>query len=407
MSEERQEARRFPKALTQPDDMNLDDESLLSAYLDDELDPADRLAVEWSIETNPPLAEQLRSLAQARDAVSRLPRPEIPRDLAANLSARLLVNRRRERLRKLARPARAALAFSGFSGLAASLIFALILLNHSLHESDPPIAVAVQPVEDPRPHHPVADSKIPRPDASAELVSNPPSVISAPASPKITPVQRSGIDEAREVNARRAIAGMLEQSHVRRIRIITDVVDASAKVKHLIHQDGRLNPDFGQISICQEIVIDPECAEAVEVFAVPMDERDRRAFVGQLSEAFPNLVEESGEANPDLVTQLTEVGQVALYRGTEAAPLVDPPHDLRPYNAIQGEIAKNLIVESPVRPIETPRTGELDQNRKAQVATAKAEPPVPADSSTPATQLKPGDRVTVLVWVVTRPARKI
>jgi anti-sigma factor RsiW len=375
--------------------MNLDDETLLSAYLDDELDPADRLAVEWSIESNPPLAEQFRSLAQARDAVSGLPRPAIPRDLGPVLGARLAANRRRERLRKLARPAGVAFAFSGFFGIAASLIFALILLNHSLHESDKLAQIADQPVPPIRSHLPVP---IIKPAETPQLASTLVPVVPRPVDPKNSSPRPGSFDETRELDARRAIAGMLEQPHVRRIRIVTDVLDASDKVKDLIHQDARKNPEFGRISICQEIVIDPECAEAAEVFAVPMDERDRKAFVGQLARSFPSLVEESDETSPDLVTQLTEVGQVALFSGTKAAPLVDPPHDLRPFIANRAEFPQNHIVESNPQSLEPGRPKDPTDERKAESPKLVARP---------STKLKPSERVTVLVWVVTRPTRRL
>ncbi|MBX6314748.1 MAG: zf-HC2 domain-containing protein, partial [Isosphaeraceae bacterium] len=46
--------------------MNLDDESLLSAYLDGELDPARRLAVEAALLSRPQLAARLQDLARVR-----------------------------------------------------------------------------------------------------------------------------------------------------------------------------------------------------------------------------------------------------------------------------------------------------------------------------------------------------
>ena len=84
--------------------MNLDDDSYLSAYLDDELDPADRLAIEWSVESSPPLGEQLRSLCLARDSVAGLDRPGIPCDLAPLVVARLLPTVERPESRPWARP---------------------------------------------------------------------------------------------------------------------------------------------------------------------------------------------------------------------------------------------------------------------------------------------------------------
>src|SRR4051812_21809563 len=66
----------------------LDDESLLSAYLDDELDPAGRLEVESALLTDPRLAEMLHELAGVRELLAGLPRPEVPRVLAVEDDAR-------------------------------------------------------------------------------------------------------------------------------------------------------------------------------------------------------------------------------------------------------------------------------------------------------------------------------
>jgi hypothetical protein len=297
-------------------------------------------------------------------------------------------------------------AFSGLTGIAASLIFAIILLNQSLHPS-PPVQIAQNLNPENRNHLPVPDPAITNPAKTKARVST--NQASAPETAATKPdVEKPlPLDETRERETRRAIAGMLEQPHVRRIVIVTDVIDASDKVKQLIHQDGRLNPEFGRISICQEIVIDPERPEAVEVFAVPMDERDRRSFIGQLARSFPNLIEEIEETRPELVTQLTEVGQVALFRGTEAAPLVEPPHELRPYIAEKAEIPPPHIVETDARP-ELPKSPkDLSLGRNGGIAGRTEGAGSAQVVAHPPTDLKPGDRVTVLVWVVTRPSRRL
>ena len=54
--------------------MNLDDESLLSAYMDGQLDPDQLQAVESALLSNPQLSEQLRTLTNLRDLVGGLSR---------------------------------------------------------------------------------------------------------------------------------------------------------------------------------------------------------------------------------------------------------------------------------------------------------------------------------------------
>ena len=316
--------------------MNLDDETYLSAYPDDELDPAERPAVEWAVESSPPLADQLRSIALARDAVAGLDRPSIPRDLGPALGARIAADRRRARLGALARPAGVALAFSTFSAMAASLIFALILLHQAAPTIPRTRPDVVQNIGNDPAHrtHPIQPSDpAPKP---TEIVSTEP--VYAGPSPESRPRRRDVLslgrdpalpDGAREQGYRRLISRMLERPRVRRIVIVTDIQDAPDLVQELIRDDARQTPEFGRISICQDIVVDADRAEPAEVFAVPMDGRVRRSFVDRLRRQFPGLVEE-GESKPELVTQLSEVGRVAVFRGTEAAPLGEPPLDVQP-----------------------------------------------------------------------------
>src|SRR4051812_25523163 len=98
--------------------MMLDDESLLSAYLDDELDPAGRLEVESALLSDPRLAETLHELAGVRELLASLPRPELSRDLALEVGARL-------GSRRAARPALR--AFKPAIAAAAVLMIALSL----------------------------------------------------------------------------------------------------------------------------------------------------------------------------------------------------------------------------------------------------------------------------------------
>src|SRR5262249_21163728 len=59
--------------------MKFDDPSLLSAHLDDELDPTDRRHVELALKANPRLEQELSELKSVRDTFSSLPVPEPPR----------------------------------------------------------------------------------------------------------------------------------------------------------------------------------------------------------------------------------------------------------------------------------------------------------------------------------------
>src|SRR5947209_14843149 len=68
--------------------MTLDDESILSAYLDGELGPEQQQAVESAAIADPRLAEELRGLAALRDLVAGLPR-RAPADMTARVMRRV------------------------------------------------------------------------------------------------------------------------------------------------------------------------------------------------------------------------------------------------------------------------------------------------------------------------------
>ena len=391
--------------------MNPDDDSFLSAYLDDELDPADRLAIEGSIELSPRLAERLRSITQARDALIGLERPALPVDLGPALMARIDSGRRRPG--PLARPAaRFAFALSAFSSVAASLIFAIILLNQSLHETSkrPEVAaIPLDPIPAPRHHPEPVDAPI-----LVETASPPPPTV-AMAGGSLSSNQ-AALKEFGLVpgdDDRRIVGAILGRSHVRGIVIETDVIDAADRVSELIRQDPRGMPEFGRISIRQEIILDPDHTGPAEVFAVPIDERGRRTFVERLRKSFPDLIEE-GRSKPSLVASLGETERVAVFRGIQAAPLGEPPDHLAPFIANRDLDRPPLFLETDRWPARFPGP--------AGPGLLPAQPPVglvngtsngpnvsgqgsefvgPPDLMAMAPP-RPGERVTLLVWV-TRP----
>lgn len=391
--------------------MNLDDESLLSAYLDDELDPAERLAVEWSVESSPPLAEQLRSLATARDAVAGLGRPTIPVDLAPAIAARLAADRRRARLQVLARPGRIAVAVAGLSAMAASLLFALFLLHRSMHEGDDAPALARVAPEtpasrtDPDLDHPEAPTSTP--PATLARVAPP-----APAGPRSGSVATPH-DESAERADRLRITRMLEEPDVRLVLITTDVIDAPEQIQSLIHEDARKTPDFGRITLRAGIVVDPKRPGSAEVFVVPVAEGGRRSFLDKLRGKFRDLKEE-GEPAPDLVTQLTEVGHVAILQGAHASPLIEAPRGAGPFLAAIRKAETNpsifrtpRIVSPEEFPAGDPRAIAGVDGPGPDLLAGLGKGPGPIPPADPRAfvgppEPRPDDTVTLLVWV-TRP----
>jgi len=390
--------------------MNLEDESLLSGYLDDELDPADRLDVEWAVESSPPLADRLRGLASARDAVGGLGRPAVPRDVAFAIVADLAASRTRSlrpgRLAALARSGRLVAALAGISTMAASLFLALTLLHLSTHDDgdarkllaifkNSPPAVAPGRPHPIKPAGPIASPPPPQLIAKGLPATPPETSPRGPARP--APVVRPEVAAAgaREPEGRRAVAGMVGQPRVLRALIVTDVIDASERVRSLIELDPRKTPEFGRITIAQGIVVDPDRPDEAEVYPVVLDEGSCKPFLDRLRREFPGLRVER-EVGAELLTQLPEVGQVSIFRGTGAAGLGDPPAESLRYIAHKAETG-GPAEDADLLPLGKPRPRHSGDEPADELATADGGPIRDPRRG-------PGDPVTVIVWV-TRPPR--
>jgi len=408
-TKERHEA-RAPLALTHPNAMNLEDESFLSAYLDGELDPADRLAVEWAVESSPALAEQLRELGQARAAVVHLPRARAPRDLAPAVVGRLVAARRRAQLGRLVRPGKFALAGAGVLGMAACLFLALIVLHRSTHENtqpsllsrwfDPASAARTLPIPNIRP------LPTPKPTfARAVPAPNPDERVGPPRPARPVALKVAGptpAEELAEREARARVAGMVGGPRATlRALIVTDAAGASDRVRALLQADARKLPDFGRIAIEPGIVVDPAWPEGADVYPVVLDERGCRPFLDRLRAVFPMLRVEADVA-PELLTQLPEVGGIDLFRGVEAAPLGDPPVGLRPFVATKDLEPRSLFAEPALLDLlkDRPTGGTPRGDAPSAPSMPDHRSPLgPAGGESASAGREDRGNVTVLVWV--------
>jgi hypothetical protein len=290
--------------------MKSEDESDLSAYLDDELDPGDRRDLEWSLRSDPALAARLAGLAAARDAVASLSRPEAPCSLVSSVICRIDAAERQGRRRPYY-----------WLATAASILFALIL---SLRTG------LLAPT--PRPGNPVLvqfptapDS--PRIETVSTLRLSPPAVSVAEAPPSSAPRPLGPAADPAEADRRRLVA-MLDRPGLRRILIVTDILDPSAaeRVNGLLRETARKQSDFGRITVAQGIIIDPEFPNEAEVFAAVMDEPERQQLLAKLAHEFPDAIID-GETPPEVTLQLAEIGQISIEPGRSAAGLREAPGD--------------------------------------------------------------------------------
>lgn len=390
--------------------MNLDDETTLSAFLDNEIAPGDRAAVAWSIESSPAMARQLRSLADARDAVAGLSRPPAPADVSARVVAQLAVVSRAARRRRIATRLAEVGAIGGVCSLAACLFAAIFFIHRATHpdpagQAQPELFVALlppapapatapipavpplmdrlepeiirraraarqagpvlaksgrfaEPVLAERARQDAAGDEPPVPPPASLAMAPGPMDLPAAAAVMAPKAELIPPGPTREQAERAQIAGMLDRPDVHRIVIVTDVVDAGRRVKDLFQNDVRQQAELGCVSVSGGIVIDPGHPGDAEVYAVVLDPRESARLLGAIDRAFPKTeVVVDTKPDPAMLAQLSKVGRVSVLPG----------------QPIENLAALSMMMEAQEEPL--PSRVELQRN---QPELAKAPDPAPA-----------------------------
>ena len=175
------------------------------------------------------------------------------------------------------------------------------------------------------------------------------------------------------------IRKLLDSPNLHRVFIVTDVIggDASERVDSLLQQTPRGEPRYGRITVSQGIVIDPKHPDQATVFAVVMNEQELRQLREKLDETFPDDFEES-VAEPGVVTQLADIGQVAVLSGIAAAPGVTipaaEPAGLAHRGGGEGRRADaSLPRRRPARSGRSSEAGKGRPHRRRTAPTARAD----------------------------------
>ena len=339
--------------------MNLDDPTLLSAYLDDELDEPVRLALETSLQTDVRLSQRLADLRAVSNLLAAMDRPVLDRDLVGPVVRRLEAPSAR-------RPAISRtriLTLGAALSTAACLVVGLTALISSLPVASTKPVLVIGP--GPRPD-PAEDAKMPiEPDPA------PPMLAIDEAIPNV-----SGPDELERLGerARRRVLGWLDRPGVRRLIVLADALGpATAEVDELIRMTPRQRPDYGKLPVDQGIVIDPGQPNPAVVFVVRMDRQELGYLRGRIASRPALDVGEVESASPSIVTMLSDLGRVDNLEGTTAVVFTPPPPEVPPIVANKGHL-------------------DPDSSNPRRDRTEAATPRTKAPSNTP---------TTVLVWVTT------
>lgn len=302
--------------------MNLDEEAFLTAYLDGELDPDQRLRVDSALLTDPALSEDLRDLAAVRDLVSGLSHPGLPVDVSAQVVATI---RRRRDAGPLARYVGVTAASWASRAVAITSAAAALVATASIG------ALSPAPVGADRAGLARVQDSVPRPDgvrgqeAPSAAPVRPTSLADA-GRPASDPAPLApGRDERLREREMQRLRALLDSPNLRKIFFVTDVVggDPSGQVFELLDKKiPRRTASFGQFTVNLGIVNDPAQPGEATVFAVVMDDSELSQLRARLREAFPETVKEA-DPRPELVTELAEVGQVSVFPGTTVAGLIE------------------------------------------------------------------------------------
>lgn len=402
--------------------MNRDDDTFLSAYLDGELDLAERTAVEAALLSDRRLAERLRELAAVRSLIAGLPRPAAPRDLSGEIARR--IGSRRPNQFTLVGTRDLSRARVRAAGLATAATVLLTLTVGVLsYRSRPPeqqrfVETVAAPHSAPQPH----GAAIPAVPVKAPVLASAATAIVEPVKAPLRRMPTSSADDQGRLADVAQFRAMLDSPNLRKVFVVIDEIggDADRRITRMLDHTPRINSRYGRTAITHGIVIDPDHPDKATVFAVALTGQELDQFRGELSRNFARSVEET-DADPAVVTQLADVGRTAIFPGTAVASL-EPPAE-SPARLARQEGTEVVIPEESEEPVLTPErknSGPAPFNGRIATAPAHQEdmteeplvipesPEHTAAKVTTASARRTENRreeTVVLVWVTTRPSR--
>ncbi len=377
--------------------MNLHDETLLSAYLDDELGASGRAEVEAALLANPDLRLRLADLAGIRDVLGGLSRPSAPPHLASMVQTRLA----RQRPRRVG-----LLVAAGLTSLAACLVVARVGSLPTRREAVMVAQKSSTPAPPPADHSPIRRmsktevtpaSPAPllarrapesrnrlKPAADSARLHSAPAASAKPVELSVTsrPVPyageasktAAGMDSPDQAELRR----LLTRPDVVRLTVTVDVLDDAsvATMNGLVENLHKKRPDWGQLRVEQTVVIDPARPGRAVIYAMVLDQPERQRLDRSLHESFPDRVRQDRPV-PAVMTCLGEpvqVGKFTLHQGQAVAGLL-PENVIRDHSIMHFKAERDAAAplgpdaDGPTAQAESPQDRTLTNNAQSE-ATA-------------------------------------
>ena len=352
--------------------MNLDDESLLSAYMDGQLDADQHQAVESAVLSNPQLSEQLRTLTVLRNLVSGL-----SRDVSVDVSFAVLERIRSPRHWWVRLPVTIpwpssrgrVLQAAGVLGIAASIMIIMVTValnippaprhhgpnltrnsTQTIVSNDPEHATKSQPIRVPA----AADSPNPASSSSPSSESREPGTVKIRDIPRTIPT--SEINDLAEHRDLEHVRKWLDSPNRRRFFLVRGGREGT--VASVVETTTHFN--FYKITISHGIVIDPRHPEEATVFALVVNPKELDDLKKSLNAALPDSIEETDD-DPRIVIQLADIGQVHAYSATPIPSLTIPREGLA-LRTKGAEAQENPAAEIPA----TEKRPTIEQEQSTQ-----------------------------------------
>lgn len=334
--------------------MRCDDDSFLSAYLDGQLNTDQQQLVDSMLIARPQFADKLRDLAAVRDIVVGL-----DRDARVDVANDVM-----ERIRRRARPrlplsnfrpwsarTRKLAASAGMFAAVAGLVLAVNLssIEHkSIHRAGPETGSSVdnQITDSGSGSTALADSlnndaatvALVTPPASFAIKLNEASTLGSlhsaatPSKGSATERDRAGLQVDLTVSRE-----LLDNPNKRRFFLVKNGRDGNAEqqVASVVERTTRFN--FCKITVSQGIVIDARHPDKATVFAFLVNPNEVDRVLDQLKSVLPDAIEEA-PADPAIVTQLADIGQVQASAPAALAEVMIPREDLALKTRLVGSV---------------------------------------------------------------------
>ncbi len=353
--------------------MRLEDETLLSAYLDDELGPQDRLRVESALRSNPELAWRFRQLAEVREILQSLSRIRPGLDSASAPDVTEAVLQKLARRREARRSARV-LALRSVLVAAAAVLVALTLAPWSpWARQDPrqPRIADQQAIPDPNLALVGSDQALkiapPTPDEVDPLLlenrSNKSELVDhAPTWADRLPIDLELLDRERlEFEQRDFLRELLERPEVSRLVLkIPDDQDPEPILEvldDLVDKIVRKQPRYGRIQLNDGLIVDSFRPGEAIVYTLWADLLERKAILDE----FANRVEgdltlKEEPIDPEVTTMLAETGVLSVHPGSLGEIYQNP--DTEAMQAIRNPV-EGISVPSPPGTRNFPKAGNV------------------------------------------------